>query len=186
MRLSALLSAAAILTLGALGALPGNATTGTAATQSVTTGELQRYIYQANYPTWCSAAGDAARHMRANPTTDPARLHAVMNANIDQCANQPAGQRSAPLWNTAVFGAAAAALLAARHEPLPASLRDAKYAQKWSAMIADYQHQPGATSGPGSYNPSMYRTNAGRINRDAVALIAALQAPAAPSPAASP
>jgi hypothetical protein len=147
------------------------------APQSVTTEELQRYIYQANYPTWCGAAGLAAREMRVKPTTDPKTLHGVMKANIAQCANTTYAQQHAALWNTAVFGAAAAALLAARHEPPAQALRDATQAKSWSADIVKFTHQPGAANmGPGTNTPSMYRTNAGRIHTDAVALINAIKA----------
>lgn len=154
--------------------------------QSVTTVELQRYIYAPAYPTWCGASGQAARDMRVNPTTDPVRLHAVMQANIEKCANTSFAKQNPPLWNTAVFAAAAAALLAARNEPAAQALQDATHAKNWSSDIAGFTHQPGAgRPGPGSNLPSMYRTNAGRITTDAVALISALTA-SGPSATASP
>jgi hypothetical protein len=170
----------AILTIAALSPSLAVAA-GMSAQQSVTTGELQRYIYQANYPTWCGAAGQAAREMRVKPTTDPKALHGVMKANIPQCANTPYAQQHPALWNTAVFAAAAAALLAARHEPAAEALRDATHAQNWSDDIVKYMRQPTGAAG----TPSMYRTNAGRIHSDAVALIASLKTEAAGASAPS-
>ncbi len=156
------------------------------ASQSVTTDELQRFIYQADYPTWCGAAGAAAREMRAKPSTDPKTMHGIMKANIPECANTSYAQSHPALWTTAVFGAAAAALIAARHETGAQALEDAHHAKTWSGDLAGFVHTPGpAMMGrPGaSTTPSMYRTNAGRINRDAIALISALKSSAsAPVP----
>ena len=154
-----------------------------AAPQDVSDGELQRFIYMAAYPIQCGAAGDAARDMRVNTTTDPVKLHAVMQANIDQCANTQWVQQRPAVWNTAVFSAASAALLAARHEDPGQALSDATNAQQWSAVIAGFTRQSGpGRPGPGMDMPSMYRTNAGRIYRDATSLIGTLQSPAATPP----
>ena len=172
MRTSTLLSLAFLALLSAV----ARAATAVSAPQSVTTEELQRYIYQASYPTWCGAANQAAMEMRVKPTTDPKTLHGVMKANITECANTPYAQQRPALWNTAVFGAAAAALLAARHEPAAAAIQDATHAKNWSADIVKFTHTPGpAHGGPSGNTPSMYRTNAGRINSDATALLAGLQ-----------
>jgi hypothetical protein len=171
-RSTSLLSLAVIGLLGSV----AQAATAVSAPQSVTTQELQRYIYQANYPTWCGAASQAAREMRVKPTTDPKTLHGVMKANITECANTPYAQQRPALWNTAVFGAAAAALLAARHESAAAAIQDATHAKNWSADIVKFTHSPGpGNGGPSSNTPSMYRTNAGRIHNDANALLEALQ-----------
>jgi hypothetical protein len=151
------------------------------APQSVTTDELQRYIYQADYPTWCGQSGQLARDLRAKPTTDPKTMHAIMKANIAECANTSYAQSHPALWTTAVFGAASAALLAARHETGAQAMKDAEHAKKWSSDLVNFVHQPGpAMMGrPGANTtPSMYRTNAGRINRDAEALITALKSTA--------
>ena len=144
--------------------------------QELTNGELQRFIYQPNYPTVCGAAAQAAREMRVKPTTEPAFLHRVMKANITECAATQWAEQHPPLWNTAVFGAAAAALLASRHEPPGEALRDARHAKDWAEDLMGYVHQPGAgMPGPGKNIPSMYRTDAGRIHRDALAIISSIQ-----------
>jgi hypothetical protein len=156
------------------------------ANQGVTNTELQRYIYAPNYPTWCGAAGMAAREMRVKPTTDPKVLHGVMKANIAECANTSWVQQHPSVWNTAVFSASAAALLAARHEQPAHALRDATLAKNWSADLVSFTHQPGAGQpGPGRNLPSAYRTNAGRINSDATTLIGAIQASAGNTNASS-
>jgi hypothetical protein len=151
------------------------------APQSVTTDELQRFIYQANYPTWCGQSGQLARELRVKPTTDPKTMHAIMKANITECANTSYAQSHPTLWTTAVFGAASAALLAARHETGAQALKDANHAKTWSGDLVGFVHQPGPArmGAPGAgTTPSMYRTNAGRINRDAIALIDALKSSA--------
>jgi hypothetical protein len=154
-----------------------------AAPQGVTGGELQRYIYQAQFPSWCGDAGMVAREFRVKPSTDPKTLHNVMKTYI-ACANGSYAQNHPALWNTAIFGAAAAALLAARHEGSQTALRDATYAANWSQDIVNFTHQPGAGNpGPGSNTPSMYRTNADRMHKDATALIAAFsKAHTSPAP----
>jgi hypothetical protein len=66
------------------------------------------------------------------------------------------------------------AKIAARHEPAPAAIADAKHARNWSDDLAKM------TRDNGQGTPSTYRTNAGRINNDAIALLAAIKgAPAA-------
>jgi hypothetical protein len=170
--------AAALITL-----LPslGVAQTIVWAAHGVTAGELQKFIYSGIYPNWCGAAGQAAREMRVKPTTDPKVLHGIMKANITECANTSYAQQRAPLWNMAVFGAAAAALLAARHEPPGLALRDATHARNWSADIVKFTHNnPYALRNTNS--PSMYRTGAYRMNQDAIALIAAINASMAAPP----
>jgi hypothetical protein len=139
-------------------------------TQKVPTAELQRYIYQARYPGFCLSADTAARNMRAKPSTDPAAMHAIMTANIPECANTNFAQSNLPTFTTAIFGAAAAALIAARHEAGPAAIADATHARNWGADLAKM------TRDNGEGTPSMYRTDAGRISRDAIALLAAIEA----------
>jgi hypothetical protein len=144
-------------------------------TQKVPTGELQQYIWQARYPGFCMAAQTAARDFRAKPVTDPDTMHAIMKANIPECANTNYGQNNLPVFTTAIFAAAAAALIAARHEPASAAIADATHARNWGHDLAIM------TRDNGQGTPSMYRTNAGRINTDAIALLAAINggAPAA-------
>lgn len=143
--------------------------------QEVPNGELQRFIYMGRYPTWCGEAQVLVGKMRANPTTDPAFLHEVMVATIKNCANTQHALQNAPLWNQAVFAGASAALLAARHQSLSVALRDATYAKDWSAEVINFVHRPGpGRPGSGRNIPSNFRTDAGRINRDADAMIAAI------------
>ena len=179
---------AALAAVTALVPVAAWAVTPVTAPQSVTKDELQRFIYEPNYPTWCGDAGQAAREMRVKPTTDPKFLHGVMKANIPNCANTTYAQQHPALWTTAVFGAAAAALLAARHEGPPQALQDATHAKTWSQDLVNFQRTPGyMATGPGSAEtPTMYRTNAGRINKDAVALISAIKAHQSSAAAASP
>jgi hypothetical protein len=151
------------------------------APHGVSNEELQRFIYAPNYPNWCGASGQAAREMRVNPTTDPKTLHGIMRANIVDCANSSYAQSHQALWNTAVFGAAAAALLAARHEPPAPALRDATHAKNWGADLVKFTYQRGTYRASGQ--PSQYRTDAGRINRDAIALINAIVAHYSGAPA---
>lgn len=168
---------AAFISLAAIPASVAAQTTSTP--QDVTTVELQRYIYQASYPTWCGSSQQAAAQMRVKPSTDPVFLHSVMKANITQCANTPYAQNHAALWNTAVFSAAAAALLASRNEPLPQAMVDAKHARNWSSDIAGFVHTTGpGVPGNGPNIGSVYRTNAGRIQSDADALIETYEAQA--------
>lgn len=163
----------------ALAVIPAAAAAQTSTPQDVTTGELQRYIYQASYPTWCGSSQQAAAQMRVKPTTDPAFLHSVMKANITQCANTSYAQNHAALWNTAVFSAASAALLAARHEPMPQAMVDAKHARNWSTDLAGFVHTTGpGVPGNGPNVGSVYRTNATRIQSDADALIETYEASA--------
>jgi len=154
------------------------------APHNVSTEELQRFIYRNTYPNWCGAAGMAAREMRVKPSTDPSVMHGIMRANINDCANQTYAQQHPGLWNTAVFAASAAALIAARHEAPAAALRDATHAKNWSADIVAYTRQQNTYRQSGS--PSPYRTDAGRINRDATTLIGAIQTAMANAPAAAP
>jgi len=181
--MSNLARSAAVAILAALVPSIAAAVAPISAPQQVATGELQRYIYAPSYPNWCMAAGEAARKMRVKPTTDPNTMHAIMNANVLQCANTPYARQHATLWNTAIFAASAAALIAARHEPPSQAFQDATHAKNWSATIAGFTRADAGASGLNSGTPSMYRTNAGRINSDAIALLAAIQAAtASPAP----
>ena len=179
LRTTAIIATLAVVPLAALAApTPTPMSTVPAivtAPQSVTTKELQRYIYAPNYPVWCNTAGQAAREMRVKPTTDPKTMHGIMRANIVDCAGAPYAQQHPALWNTAVFAASAAALIAARHEAPAQAFQDATHAKNWSADIAGFTYADAGASGLNSSTPSMYRTNAGRINGDAVALLNAIQ-----------
>jgi len=140
-----------------------------AAHQSVPDGELLRWIYTLTFPTQCPAAGQAVRNLRVKPTTSPTAMHATANAFLE-CAKTDWAKAHNGLYNMSVFGAAAAALIAARHEPPAAALNDAHFAKKVSAAVASY------TSPNSNYiNPSKFRTEANQINADATALIAALK-----------
>lgn len=152
------------------------AATSVSAPQEVPNGELQKFIYLGTYPTWCGDARVATQKMRANPSTDPAFLQEIMVATIQKCANTSYVLQRPPLWNQAVFAGASAALLAARHESPADAERDAMHAKNWSAEIVAFVHKPGpGHPGPGQNIPSALRTDAGRINRDADALLAALK-----------
>ena len=158
--------------LAALLPLPALAVT--YAPHGVSNVELQRFVYSPNYPNWCGSAGMAAREMRVKPTTDPSALHGIMKAAIVDCAEGSYAQSHQALWNTAVFGGAAAALLAARNEPPALALRDALHAKNWSADIVKFIYQ--RRTARASNQPSQYRTDAYRINQDASALVEAILA----------
>jgi hypothetical protein len=165
LRLAALAALAAAL-VPALAAALNNIYS---AQQGVTTGELQRFIYAPTFPMVCGDAAQVAAQMRVHPASDPKTMHHVMKVYTACTKTRAAGSNSA-LWNTALFGAAAAALLAARHEPLPDSLTDAGYAKSWSEALVKFER------GYNSNQPSYYRTGADRMHTDAVALIAAIKA----------
>ncbi|HMD01998.1 MAG TPA: hypothetical protein VKG44_03430 [Candidatus Baltobacteraceae bacterium] len=181
MRLLAGLTVLAALTL----ALPLSAPAATAdaisASQNVPTDELLRWVYQGQFPPECGAAQQVAANLRVKPTTDPGTMHKAMMEDI-ACGNSSFGQLHDGLATRALFGAAAAALLAARGEPMPAAARDAYFARDASRALVDYNRD---VIGPAD-SPSVNRTNAGRLNADAIALLAALRAdgaaPASPIP----
>ena len=177
------ISSVAVFVVMALSTAVARAAAPVSAPQGISDGELQRFIYLQGYPMFCSESAQMARDMRAKPTTDPKFLHKVMKANIGECANTQQAQKAPAVWTTAVFAGAAAALLAARHEQPAQALQDAKHAEQWSNDLVNFERQPGyANVGPGqNYSPSMHRTDAGRINRDAAALIKALHAAKASS-----
>lgn len=163
------------------------------ANQQVSNGELLRFTYNRFFPIECGDASQAAADLRSKPKSDAATMHNMMHVYYG-CANSVFGKKHPSVYNNAMFGFAAAALLAARHEGPPLQLKDANYAREVSNNLVNFTWQAGA----GMYGsvqigngetPSMLRTNAGRIHTDAKALIAALNAqPAAPaaSPAPSP
>lgn len=171
--LSGLAAAAA---LSALLAAPASAMISNTG-QGVPGDELLRFVYSRPFPIQCSDAGQAGRDLRANPSSDPAVLHAVMSVYLS-CANSPAGRHSAELYNNAMYGFAAAALLAARHESATAQSDDLRSAQTASRAIVEFYRSPRSFQGPQPVDPSIFRTNAGRIDADATALLTAIEAPA--------
>jgi hypothetical protein len=140
--------------------------------QSVSDTELQRFVSRTHFPLGCGDARLAVDAMRAHPTTDPAALDADVRA-FQSCAAGPYGTRSFALTNVSTFATAAAALLAARYAATPADAhRDALDAADASATIVDFRWP---SEGPGvrnvGGNPSPDITDAGRIRRDALALL---------------
>ncbi len=146
---------------------------GPPANQSIPEGELQRFTYVGRYPLGCQEATVTANQLRAKPTTDIARLHAAAQT-YHACATSAYGAGSSTLRNQAYFNTAAALLLAARNEaPGPAKI-DATDARTLAQGIVDYR-RPRSVSSPGLDNdPSVWRTDAGRIARDASALLASI------------
>src|SRR5271166_5804651 len=108
------------------------------APQAMTSTQLLQYIYAAQYPQWCGAAGQWANKLRVKPVFDPKTMHAVMKATTD-CSNTQYAQMHAPVWNMAILGAASAALIAARHEPPEQAILDATRSQKWSSDIVNFR-----------------------------------------------
>jgi hypothetical protein len=144
-----------------------------ATSQSISEGELQRMVTTGSYPIGCQDATLASKRLRGNPTTDPAALHDAAKA-YHACASGPYGAGSSALRNQANFNTAAALLLAARHEADAAAKSDAQTARTLAQAIVDYR-RPDNVRTPGLNNdPSAYRTDAGRIARDASALLATL------------
>jgi hypothetical protein len=152
------------------------------APQKVAVAELQRDVYSASYPVWCGAAQQAASAMRFKPTADSEALRGVMVANITGCATTAHAYQHPGLWGKALFSAAAAALLAARSEPPHRALQDATHAQSWAALVANFTFESRPNGQPSGDDPLRYRTDAGRIESDAEALIAALRAGGAAVP----
>jgi hypothetical protein len=139
--------------------------------QSISEGELQRMVTTGRYPIGCQDATLASKGLRAKPTTDPATLHGAVKA-FRACATGPYGAGSSALRNQANFNASAALLLAARHEADAAAMTDAQNARTLAQAIVEYR-RPDNLRTPGLNNdPSAYRTDAGRIARDAAALLA--------------
>ncbi len=142
------------------------------APQAVTDAELQRFVGHSHFPLGCGDARDAARAMRANPTTDPQTLADDVHA-FQACAAGPYGTQSFALTNVSNFATAAAALLAARHAATPGDARaQAQRALDAAATVTGFRWPP---EGPGIRNvggePSPLVTNAGRIQRDAQVLL---------------
>jgi hypothetical protein len=139
--------------------------------QHISDGELQRFIYSGRFPIGCSEATVAANAYRANPITDPARLHRLAQT-FRACATSPYGLNSDAVRNHANFNTAAALLLAARSEQPAEVVRDATAAQTLAHSIVSYARPSGArTPRYDTYDPSPYRTDAGRIARDAAAML---------------
>jgi hypothetical protein len=146
------------------------------ATQRISDGELQRFIYQSRFPVQCGDAGISVTKMRLSPTTTPATLHGMIRTFVD-CAKGPWSKNDGALFNKSVFAGAAAALLAARHEHGVAATVDAHNAIQGAHLITSYQHgvAPGRPSrGTNPYAPSPLITDANRIKSDAQALLATL------------
>jgi hypothetical protein len=143
------------------------------APQRIAESELQRFVDSGRFPVGCSEATLVSNQLRSSPTTDPSRLHDAANV-FHACATGPYGANSDALHNQANFRASAALLLAARYEPPADSARDASAAKVLADRIAAYERPTGArTPRYDNYDPSPYRTDAGRIARDAAALISA-------------
>jgi hypothetical protein len=141
------------------------------AAQSISDVELQRFIFGGRFPLGCSDATVAANAYRARATTDPLRLHDVAQT-YRACATGPYGLGSDAVRNHANFNAAAALLLAARYEAAPEATRDATAAQTLAREIAGYARPSGPRTPRYDNNaPSPYRTDAGRIARDAAAIL---------------
>ena len=155
------------------------ATTALHANQSISDGELQRFTYSGRFPLGCQEATLAANGLRAKPSSDPARLHEAARV-FHACAVGPYGVGSDRLRNQANFSAAAALLLAARYDQPVTAVRDATDAKTLAQAIVDFR-RPRSVQTPGLNNdPSAFRTDAGRIVRDATALLGPISA-ASPS-----
>jgi hypothetical protein len=146
------------------------------AMQQIPDGELQRFVYQTRFPVQCGDAGIAVSKMRQSPTTSPPTLHGMIRTFVD-CAKGPWSKSNGALFNTSVFAASAAALLAARHEHGLAATVDAHNALHGAKLITAYQSGtrpglPSRTTNP--YAPSPYITDANRIKTDAQELLAGL------------
>jgi hypothetical protein len=141
-----------------------------AANPSVGDGELQRFTWSGTFPAGCTDAREAGRELRAQPTTDAPRLHAAATAFL-ACADGPYG-RTYAVRNLGRFNAAAAYLLAARHEPSAAAQADAQKAHTLAGDVAAFR-QPATATGNrmNQGQPSSLETDALRIQRDAAALL---------------
>lgn len=150
------------------------------ASENVSDGELQRFVFQSHVPIQCGDAAVSVNRMRSNPTTDPAMLHAMIRAFVD-CAKSPWSTNDGPLFNTAMFAASSASLLAARHEDGLAASVDARNVVRGTQVISDYERgvDPGRSARRvNQFAPSPYITDANRIESDGKALVVALPPPA--------
>jgi hypothetical protein len=142
-----------------------------AAHQSVSDGQLQRWIARGGFPIGCGDATQVANGMRVKPTTDPVALRNAAKT-FRACATGPYGLHSSALANASNFAAAAALLLAARYEPAPQqSDADAKGAKALAQTIIDYTRPPNAYAPRANPDPSPLITDAGQIKTDATALL---------------
>jgi len=148
--------------------------------QHISPDELARLAYDARFPIGCGGATLAANGLRAKPTTDPARLREAAQAFRD-CATGPYGLGSNRIAIQSNFSAAAVLLIAARNEPPATARADAAEARALTQSIIAFRQPPGARGPLRDPDPSPLITDAGRINRDATALLAALNAAPAPS-----
>jgi hypothetical protein len=150
------------------------------ASQHISESELARLASSGKFPVACGDATLAANGLRVKPSIDPDRLRGAAQAFRD-CATGPYGLHSNRLALQSNFNAAAALLIAARHEA-PASARaDAAEARALTQSIIDFRQPAGARGPLRDPDPSPLITDAGRINRDATALLAGLNAAPAPS-----
>lgn len=173
------ISVLATLALGLGAPAPAVPQTTLSASQRVPDAELLRWVYVVPFPPDCAAAQQVAAELRVKPTADPSMMHKVLK-EYAACLNAPAGQRADALANSVLFGSAAAALLAARREPMPAAVSDAYLSRDTSKRLVDYN---GSNFAPDDA-PAITRTNAHRMNVDAIALIAALPTGATAAPTA--
>jgi hypothetical protein len=161
------------------------ATGAVSAPQSIPDGELQRFIYNTQFPIACGKAQQASAKLRSRPSTAPADMHAAMEA-YKECFQSPTARNQAGLQNTSIYAYSAAALMAARHEPPPQSLTDAQMAAKGCGYVAGFTHETPYNIRISDNSPSVYRTNCSRIYQDAKTLAAAIQSASSSSPAAMP
>jgi hypothetical protein len=147
------------------------------ANQKIADSELQRFITQGHYPSGCSESTLAANGLKTAPTTDPAKLR-LAAGTFHACATSPYGISSYALRNKANFSAAAALLLAARYDDPASAKKEASAAKSLAEGIITFTRPSGARGKALDPDPSPYITDAGRIKRDADALLAALAAPA--------
>ena len=149
-----------------------------AAKQAVPSGELLRWIYSLAFPVQCQGASLAVAALRVKPATDPATMHKTANSLLE-CTKTDWAKHHQGLYNAAIFGAAASALISARQETPKQALYDATFARQVSKALVGYTQQPNDPL------PSGFRTEASQIHTDAVALIAAINAVAPASAAQS-
>jgi hypothetical protein len=161
------------------GTLAAIGTIGGAPSQAISDGELQRMASAGQYPVACNDAQLAANALRSKPTVE--KLHAAATA-FGACAKSPYGIGSNALANQANFAASAALLLAARNEPPAAAANDARAAAELAQTIIVYRRPSNATGPTRNNDPSPHLTDAGRIERDANALLA-YYSPATKTPA---
>jgi hypothetical protein len=155
-----------------------------AAAQSLPDSQLEMFIRNTPFPVQCGEAQMASAQMRVKSTTDPATLHKMTQAYV-ACAKTPYAANNGALFNSAIFAATAASLLAARHQTGAAALADAQNALKGASLIQGYSRgtTPHGGAQASQNTPSMLLTNAGRMGNDAKAIIASLQGTTAGAPA---